>query len=95
MPICPVCGEPIYQSRSISWVHDDGRSICSRAGAAVSYGTAIRKRESKRIIDVELSTDRLDAERLVAQQNAKEAIQASRVEWVVVEIRALEPGEPS
>lgn len=37
MPICPICGEPIHQSRSISWVHDDGRSICSQAGAAVAF----------------------------------------------------------
>lgn len=68
-----------------------------RTGAAMThaYGTAIRKRKSKRILDVDLSFDRDEAERLVAQQNAKKAILASRVEWVVVEIRALEPGDPS
>lgn len=58
-----------------------------------TYGTAIRKRKSKRILDVDLSHDREVAERLVAQQNAKDAIRASRVEWVVVEIRALEPAD--
>ena len=91
MPICPICGEPIHQSRSISWVHDDGRSICSQAGAAVAFGTAIRKRSDKSIIDVELSVDSNEAEHLAAQQNAKPGIMHSRIEWVVVEIRALEP----
>ena len=95
MPICPICGEPIHQSRSISWVPDAGRSVCSQAGAAVAFGTAIRKRSDKRILDVELSANCNEAEQLVAQQNKKPGILASRIEWVVVEIRALEPGEPS
>lgn len=31
MPICKHCGEPIYQTRGGSWVHADGRGICSWA----------------------------------------------------------------
>lgn len=70
--------------------------LCGNSGDAdATYGTAIRKRKSKRILDVDLSFDRDEAKRIVAQQNAKKAILASRVEWVVVEIRALEPGDPS
>lgn len=31
MPTCKHCGEPIYQTRGGSWVHADGRGICSWA----------------------------------------------------------------
>lgn len=31
MPICKHCGEPIHQTRGGSWVHEDGRGICSWA----------------------------------------------------------------
>ena len=31
MPICKHCGEPIHQTRGDSWVHEDGRGICSWA----------------------------------------------------------------
>lgn len=34
MPICKHCGEPIYQTRGGSWVHADGRGICSWAEPA-------------------------------------------------------------
>lgn len=36
MPICKHCGEPIYQTRGGSWVHADGRGICSWAEPADS-----------------------------------------------------------
>lgn len=29
MPICKHCGEPVFQTRGGSWVHEDGRGICS------------------------------------------------------------------
>ena len=34
MPTCKHCGEPIYQTRGGSWVHADGRGICSWAELA-------------------------------------------------------------
>ena len=34
MPICKHCGESVYQTRGGSWVHEDGRGICSGAEPA-------------------------------------------------------------
>ena len=55
----------------------------------VAYGTAIRRRKSGLILDVDLALDRAEAESLVTQQNAKCSIQESGVKWVVVEVRPV------
>ena len=34
MPICKHCGESVYQTRGSSWVHENGRGICSWAEPA-------------------------------------------------------------
>lgn len=52
----------------------------------IAYGTAIRRKKSGKILDVEIESSREEAQRLVDRQNEREKTWDLRTEWVVVEI---------
>jgi len=54
------------------------------------YGSAIVRKDSRKILDVDLEHSREAAERLVENQNRKESSWNLRTEWVVVKIEEVE-----
>jgi len=54
------------------------------------YGSAIVRKDSRKILDVDLEHSREGAERLVENQNRKESSWNLRTEWVVVKIEEVE-----
>lgn len=57
---------------------------------SAAYGTAIVKKKSGRILDVELCASAEDARRLVEQQNAKMVDWDISTEWKLVRVEILE-----
>ena len=54
------------------------------------YGSAIVRKDSRKILDVDLEHSRVAAVRLVENQNRKESSWNLRTEWVVVKIEEVE-----
>lgn len=60
----------------------------SAVSSPSAYGSAIRKRKSGRILDVELHSSREEAQEIVDRQNSKEDSWDLSTEWAVVAIQS-------